>query len=161
MVAIGASVAHARSSVIVSWPYDDVWPAGLRFLKLDEKLAITERDAEAGYVLFELSEEKKKFKGRFELVRTKDGKGRPSTRVVVSLEGRPDYAEQGLLDRFERRLREDLGKPTDPPPPAPPPDKNDQKKKDEPKDGGKDGDRPRDPRDDGPPITGDLVTDQP
>lgn len=141
------------------WPYDDVWPAGLRFLKLDEKLAITERDAEAGYVLFALVEEKKSFKGRMELVRTKDGKGRASTRVVIVLDGRPDYSEQGLLDRFERRLREDLGKPADPAPPPPPPKKDDQDRGD--RDRSKDKPAERDPRDDGPPVSRDLVTDQP
>ena len=91
---------------------------------LDEKCSVDERDVEAGFILFQLLDDKKKWKGRLELVRTKDRKGRPATKLTILVEGRPDYTEQGLLDRLEKRLRDDLGRPESAPkaePPAPEP----------------------------------------
>lgn len=130
-----ASTAAARSSREVSYEYDRVWPALVRFLRVDERLKITEKDAAAGYVLFDFSdgkgekdgkdgkdgkEGKRSFPGAAELSRTLDATGRSATRVVIRIADRPDYIESALLERFTLKLREELGEPS-PPPPSPPP----------------------------------------
>jgi hypothetical protein len=113
-----ASPAWAKSTRVMAHAYDRVWPASLRFLRVDEHLKITEKDSDAGYVLFELVDGKKTFQGALELVRTKDSKERDVTRVVMTLSDRPAYMEEGFLDRLEQKLRGELG---DPPAPKPTP----------------------------------------
>jgi hypothetical protein len=122
--------ALALSEKTVLYTFERVWPAAVRFLRVDEGLTITEKDAESGYVLFELREEGKKFAGALELVRTTVGE-REAIQLVLRIEDRPDYVEQGILTRLEAKLRKELGEPppvvkkrppAEPvPEPAPPP----------------------------------------
>lgn len=100
-----AAPAHAKSSRTFRQPFDKVWPSLLRFLRVDEKLEITEKDTEAGYVLFKLNEEKRTFTGAAQLVKGDD----QTTRVTITITDRPAYMEEGLLDRFEQKLREEYG----------------------------------------------------
>ncbi len=106
-----AAPAHAKSTRTFTYAFDKVWPSLLRFLRVDEKLKITEKDVEAGYVLFELAEEKRTFTGAAELVKGEDDRGHPTTRVTITITGRPSYMEEGLLDRFEQKLHDEYGKP--------------------------------------------------
>jgi hypothetical protein len=108
--------ASAKSAREVSYGYDQVWPALVRFLRVDENLKLTEKDPAAGYILFELADGKRTFAGAAELARTSDATGRAATRIVVRIADRPAYMESGILDRFADKLREELGAP----PPAPP-----------------------------------------
>ena len=80
-----------------------------------------EKDAESGYVLFELPEGHKTYKGSLELVRATDSEGRESTRVVATLPDLPRHYETTLLDKLAAKVREEYGSPA-PPPPRPPPD---------------------------------------
>ncbi|MEM9490611.1 MAG: hypothetical protein AAGC55_15805 [Myxococcota bacterium] len=120
--------ASAKSQRVVSYSFEQVWPTALRFLRIDEGLEIIERDAEAGYVMFELSEENKRFRGALELVRVTDDEGRSAVRLLLRIEDRPSYMELGILSRLERKLREELGAPRDPPPPQRPAGDEDGKK---------------------------------
>jgi hypothetical protein len=133
-------VAQARSEKTLAYPRDSAWAAAVRFIRVDAKLKITEKDADAGYVIFELHEEKKTFRGSLECIDTvKDG--RHVVRFVMTLEDRPEWQEIELLDKLEQKLRTELGAPA----PAPTPKKDDPPpapKKEEPK---KD--------DDGPPVS--------
>lgn len=110
------SAAHAKADKIVRYAYDQVWPAAVRFLRLDEGFTIVEKDGEAGYVIFELSEDGKQFRGALELVRIRDDDRRPALRMIVRIEDRPSYMELGILDRLERKLRTELGPPPEPRP---------------------------------------------
>ncbi len=106
-------------------------------------MKVVEKDADAGYVLFELKEDGKTFRGSLEVIdATKDG--RHVVRFVIAIEDRPAWLEVEMLTRLERKLRAELGAPA----PAPSPKKD----PDPPK---KDGDKPADkPKDDGgPPIS--------
>lgn len=115
--------ADARSEKSLAYPRNDAWAASVRFLRVDEHLKIVEKDADAGYVLFEFREEKKTFRGSLELIEfVKDG--RHLVRFVVAIEDRPTWVEIGLLTRLERKLRIELGSPAPTPSPKP--------KKDEP-----------------------------
>ena len=131
-------VAEARSEKTLAYQRDPAWQAAVRFLRVDAKLKVIEKDADAGYVIFEFTEEKKTFRGSLEVIDiVKDN--RKLTRFVVTIEDRPSWVETELLRKLERKLRAELGTPA-PAPSAPPP------KKDEPAPVDK-------PKDDGPPVS--------
>lgn len=113
-----SGVATARSEKSLAYPRNEAWATSVRFLRIDERLKIIEKDPEAGYVLFELKEEKKTFRGSLELVEVvKDG--RHLVRFIVAIEDRPSWIEIGLLNRLERKLRTELGSPAPAPSPKP------------------------------------------
>jgi hypothetical protein len=107
---LGPGAAHARSEKTVTWDLATVYPTAVRFLRIDAGVTIVEKDAEAGYVLFELKEEGRTFRGSLELVATKKD-GRDLVRLVLNIEDRPEYVEVGMLDRLERKLRGEHGPP--------------------------------------------------
>ena len=148
---VAVSVADARSEKTLAYPREQAWPAAVRFIRVDEHLKVVEKDADAGYVLFELQEEKKTFRGSLELIDTvKDG--RHVVRFVIAIEDRPSWLEIEMLDRLERKLRTEIGSPSPAPTPAPKaPPKDDSKPpaKDE---GKPEGPQPETPKDDGPPV---------
>jgi hypothetical protein len=117
------ATALAETVRVAPWPTERVWPAAVRFLRVDLKLTIVEKDSDAGYVLFELVDDGKVFPGSLELSRRKDGEGREATRVVMKIPGRPAYVEDRLLEKLDRKLKEELGAPA--PPPKPPADEAD------------------------------------
>jgi hypothetical protein len=107
---LGAGAAHARSERSVTWDLATVYPTAVRFLRIDAGVTIVEKDAEAGYVLFDVKEEGRTFRGSLELVATKKD-GRELVRLVLNIEDRPEYVEVGMLDRLERKLRGEHGPP--------------------------------------------------
>jgi hypothetical protein len=110
--------AQARSMEIVPYPVTDVWPATVRFLRVDRSFPIKEKDEAAGYVLFEYTDGPKSCRASIELIRATDVEGRDATRVAVSIPDLPKRYEQMLIDKLVIKLREDQG------PPAPPPKRN-------------------------------------
>ena len=129
-VTLGApSAASARSEKTLAYPRDQVWPAAVRFLVVDEHLKVTEKDADAGFVTFELREDRKTFRGALEVV-TIVRDGRTLVRFVLSIDDRPSWIEIAMLTRLEAKLRAELGAPT--PAPSEPPRKPEPPKQDEP-----------------------------
>ena len=129
--------AAARSEKTLAYPREPAWQAAVRFIRIDAGLKLIEKDAEAGYLLFELREDKKTFRGSLELIEVvKDG--RKLVRFVVTIEDRPAWVEIELLTRLERKLRAELGTPS-PAPSQPPPKKPEE--------------TPAPPKDDGPPVS--------
>jgi hypothetical protein len=111
-VAVGlAGLAEARSSAVLSYPPAEVWPTAVRYLRIDRGATVKEKDAESGYVLFELPEGQKVYKGSLELVRTTDGDDRESTRVVVNLTDLPRHFELTLLEKLTAKVKEEYGSP--------------------------------------------------
>jgi hypothetical protein len=134
-------VAEARSEKSLAYPRDQAWPAAVRFIRVDERLKVIEKDADAGYLLFEMKDDGKVYRGSLEVIDTvKDG--RHVVRFVMTLEDRPSYLEIDMLNRLEMKLRAELGSPA----PAPTPKKPDEPppKKDDP---------PPKKDDGGPPIS--------
>jgi hypothetical protein len=133
LVLLVASPAFARSEKTLAYPRDPAWQAAVRFIRIDAQLKIIEKDADAGYVLFELREDKKTFRGSLELIDVvKDG--RHLVRFVITIEDRPSWLEVELLTKLERKLRAELGSPAPAPSPAPKKDPDPPAKpKDEPK----------------------------
>jgi hypothetical protein len=135
-------IAEARSEKTLAYQRDPSFQAAVRFLRIDAGLKLVEKDADAGYVIFEYSEDKKTFRGSLEVIDVvKDG--RKLTRFVVTIEDRPSYVEIEMLTKLERKLRAELGPPA--PAPSAPPPKKDEPPSDKPAD-------KRNPNDDGPPV---------
>jgi hypothetical protein len=122
-------VAHARKQSELIYGFDQVWNAALRMVRVDLRLPVTDRDAEAGYFLFDYVDHGKRYAGSIELVRAERDR-RPATKAVVQVQGMPAYVEQMLIDRLGRKLREEYGEPLQPS--KPPPDKAPEQKPAEP-----------------------------
>ena len=132
------TVAQARSEKTLAYERDPAWAASVRFLRVDAKLKLIEKDQEAGYVIFEFREENKTFRGSLELIEVvKDG--RKVVRFVIQIEDRPQWVEIEMLTKLERKLRAELGAPAPAPTPKQPPKQADPK--------------PAPPKDDGPPVS--------
>lgn len=127
-----AAPAAARSEKTLAYPPTAVWPTAVRFLRVDERVKIVEKDAEAGYVLFELRDEGKLYRGSLEVL-TVQVDGRTVVRFVMQLEDRPSWMEIAMLTRLERKLRAELGAPAPAPskPRTDPPKSNDPPRPDE------------------------------
>ena len=111
-----AATAEARSAAVVPYPITDVWPATVRFLRVDQSYAIKEKDEPAGYLLFELVEGKRAYRAALELVKTTDADGRIATQIVCTMNDLPHRYETTLLDKLGAKIRDERGPP--PPPPA-------------------------------------------
>lgn len=141
LVLAASAPAWARSEKMLAYPRDQAWPAAVRFIRVDEHLKLIEKDADAGYVLFELREDGKTFRGSLEVIDVvKDG--RHLVRFVIQIEDRPEWLEIGMLNRLERKLRAEIGAPAPAPTPAP---------KKEPEPPKKEPEKPKD-KDEGPPV---------
>jgi hypothetical protein len=117
-LALLTSPAHARSEKTLAYPREPAWSAAVRFIRVNAGLKVIEKDADAGYVIFEFKEEKKTFRGSLELIEVvKDG--RKLVRFVMTIEDRPSWVEVDLLTKLERKLRAELGTPAPAPTPAP------------------------------------------
>lgn len=116
LVAVPAAPAAAKSEKTVVYAVAKVFPTAVRFLRIDEGVKIVEKDADAGYVMFELKQDGKTFPGALELVEAENA-GRPAVKLVLRIEDRPSYVEQAMLERLERKLRSELG--SEPPPVTP------------------------------------------
>ena len=142
---LATSSASARSEKTLAYPRDPAWSAAVRFIRVNAGLKVIEKDADAGYVIFEFKEEKKTFRGSLEVLEVvKDG--RKQVRFVMTIEDRPSWVEIELLTKLENKLRSELGTPA--PAPTPPPKGSDKPKDKAPKD-----DKPAPPKDDGPPVS--------
>lgn len=124
LAAVASGAAAAKSDKTVVYPAEKVFATAVRFLRVDEGVKILEKDADAGYVMFELKQDGKTFPGALELVATENA-GRPAVRLMLRIEDRPSYVETAMLERLERKLRAELGSepPPVPPKPAPKPEK--------------------------------------
>lgn len=107
---VAPRIAEAKSQRDSRYLYQQVWPAAVRLLRVDAGYKILEKDFEAGYVLFEVSEDRKRFRGSLQLVRL-DSSNSQRVRVIINIADRPSYVAVGLLDRLERKLREEYGPP--------------------------------------------------
>jgi hypothetical protein len=116
-----SATAHARTEKTLAYPRAEAWATSVRFIRVDAHLKVTEKDADAGYVLFELHEDGKTFRGALELADvTSDG--RHAVRFVLSIEDRPSWLELQMMDKLVGKLRAELGEPEPAPTPEPPKD---------------------------------------
>lgn len=105
-----AAPAWARSEKIEPFDVAQIFPTAVRFLRIDANVKIVEKDADAGYVLFDLTEDKHVFRGALELVKT-EVDGRDAVRLVLRIDDRPEYEEELLLEQLDTKIRSELGHP--------------------------------------------------
>ncbi len=110
--------ADAKSAYESAYGFERTWNAGMRLVRVDLGLKISEKDEGAGYLLFDYRSPEsgnKPVPGSMEFIRSKDT---GAVRVVVQIPQMPGYHEQVLVDQLARKLRNEYG---DPPrkPPAP------------------------------------------
>lgn len=114
---------HARAKGEVVYPFGSVWTTLVRLVRVDLGCTITEKDKDEGYVIFDYEDAGRTVPGTIELVRSKRGV-QEVVSLVVQIPAMPSYVERMVIDRLERKLREELGaprQPTAPPAPAPQP----------------------------------------
>jgi hypothetical protein len=115
------AVLWARTLDVVPYPITSLWPAAVRFLRVDRDFPVRERDESAGYVLFDYTDGPKPCRASLELIRVTDPEGRDATRLAVSIPDLPRRYERVFLDKLAAKVRSDLGPPAPPPPKAEPP----------------------------------------
>jgi hypothetical protein len=123
----GAPHASAKRQTEYRYPFDRVWNAALRMVRVDMRLAVTDRDEDAGYLLFDYVDHGKRYAGSFEFVKGERNQ-RPIVTAVAQVQGMPSYVEQMMLDKLEKKLRAELGDPLEPVAPAPEKPKEPEKK---------------------------------
>ena len=120
-LAFRAEEANAKSAYESAYGFDRTWNAGMRLVRVDLGMKISEKDEGAGYLLFDyVSPEsgKKPVPGSMEFIRSKDT---GAVRVVVQIPQMPGYHEQVLVDSLARKLRNEYGDPPKKAPVAPTP----------------------------------------
>ena len=135
-IALAAAPAFARSSVVVPYTIGEVWPAAIRFLRVDRNYRVREKDEPAGYVLFDLPENKRTYRGALEMVKTTDDEGRVATQLTCSISDLPRRYETTLLDQLASKVSEERGPPPAHRPPVagdPPPKEDRPENKPDPK----------------------------
>jgi hypothetical protein len=130
-----ASASALSQSRVLPWPLETVWPTAIRYLRVDRRYTIVDRDPDSGFVVFEFpldatgydasaegaSDEPRKGSGSLELFATTDAAGRVSAHVEVTIEGGPTHLPHTILDGLHAKLRDERGTPPAPPAkPAPP-----------------------------------------
>ena len=121
LVLAPTSPASAKSAYESAYGFDRTWNAGLRLVRVDLGLKVTEKDDANGYLLFDYKSPEsgqKPVPGSMEFIKGKDG----SVRVVVQIAQMPGYHEQVLVDNLQRKLRTEYGDPPKKSPPASPKD---------------------------------------
>lgn len=113
-----AAPAWARSEAEVGYSRQQAFSAALRYLRVDLGYEVTEKDADAAYLLFSFAAPElsgRTAHGSIEVVQRQR-----TVRLFVSLPELPSYQEEllkrGLLDK----LRAEYGEPVEPAPEKPP-----------------------------------------
>lgn len=124
LLALGLAVftprpAAAEQTDRVAYSQQQVYSAAVRYLRIDLRYEITERDPEAAYLLFEyqpLGQKGTRF-GAVEIVKLQQG-----VRLAVRMPEQPSYQETMLRDGLVKKLRADYGEiaPAKAEKPAPP-----------------------------------------
>jgi hypothetical protein len=145
LILAAAAPAEAKSTRDLTYRTDQIWNSAIRFLRVDLKYPILEKDKEAAYLLFEYKEAGRSYAATMEFVQAGMG-ARPVIKATLNIELMPSYVEEVLLDAFTRKLKSDYGEQpaivtSSGQPKADGAGKDEDKDKD--KDKAKDGDKPK------------------
>jgi len=111
LVFAASGSAWAGSHRDLAYTSNQTWTSAVRLLRLDLGFDLSERDRDAGYVVFTYIEGEQSHTARLELIERTLTDGRQGVRVVVTVPSLPTYVELHLLDRLERKLRDEVGEP--------------------------------------------------
>lgn len=117
LVLFTSDVVRAESSDRVGYSQKQVYSAAVRFLRIELRYEITERDPDAAYLLFEylpMGQKTPRF-GAVEVVKLQQG-----VRLVVRLPDQPSYHESMLRDGLLKKLVADYGELPEPARESPP-----------------------------------------
>lgn len=107
---------------VLSYPFEQVWPTAIRYLRIDRGFTVTDRDEDAGYIMFEFDLDGDRVgSGSLEMFRTEDVSGRPSVSVTVSTGAGPVHLPHAIVDGLAAKVRAERGQPAPPPKPEEPP----------------------------------------
>lgn len=133
-MSVATATVHAAAMAIVekrvlSYPYDQVWPTAIRYLRVDRGYDIQDKDADAGYLLFAFElpgadpDVPRVGQGSMELVRTRDAADRPAVQIQVATHAGPVHLPYTIVDGLAAKVRDERGQPAQPPssPPSPSP----------------------------------------
>lgn len=114
---------------LLGYPFEQVWPSSVRYLRIDRGYKITERDPDAGFILFSFPVGPDSTgSGSVEMLRTTDVAGRPSVQLRIRTQAGPSHLPHTLLEGIAAKVRAERGPPPPPPPPdappAPPPEQD-------------------------------------
>jgi hypothetical protein len=113
-----APFAMIENRRVLSYPLDQVWPTAIRYLRIDRGFEITDRDQEAGYLLFQFPLEGQRIgSGSLEMFATEDPAGRASVSISVNTGAGPVHLPNSILDGISAKVRAERGQPLPPPPP--------------------------------------------
>ena len=113
------SFSSARRSDVHAYRYEQLWRSVVRLVRVDYGFTVRDRDEEVGYLLFDYMDSGRSHPASFELVRVQED-GREQVRVALSIPAMPSYVERMLLDRLQRKLRDEYGQPLPAPRPGAP-----------------------------------------
>ncbi|MDD5307112.1 MAG: hypothetical protein PHU25_07305 [Deltaproteobacteria bacterium] len=100
--------AEAKTTRDLTYRSDQIWNSAIRFLRVDLKYPILEKDKEAAYLLFEYKEAGHSYAATLELVPASAG-SRPIIKATLNIGLMPSYVEEVLLNSFLRKLKSDYG----------------------------------------------------
>lgn len=130
-IAIATTPASARSQRNLAYRADQVWATSVRLLRVDLGFELLERDRDARYILFRYSDGEQEHAGSLEIVERTPDEGVLGVMIIVSIAAMPTYVELHLIDRLERKLREEVGPPIQPPRPVRTPEPDDDEEDEE------------------------------
>ena len=123
MVVLTGPDASAKGAYESAYGFDRTWNAGVRLVRIDLGMKVTEKDDATGYLMFDYKSPEggnKTVPGSMEFVRIKDS---GAVRVFVQIPAMPGYHEQVMVDSLQKKLRAEYGDPpAHPVPPATPKD---------------------------------------
>ena len=116
-------LAFLSTQRTLSYPFEHVWPTAVRYLRIDRKFKVTDRDEEAGYMLFEFqSGPGRTGSGSMEMIKTTDASGRPSVQLMVTTTNGAAHLPHSIAEGLELKIRSERGAPPPPPPAEKPPE---------------------------------------
>lgn len=130
-----AGTAWGRAEAEVAYTREQAFSAALRYLRVDLAYDVTEKDADAAYLLFSFAApelQRKVARGSIEVVQRQR-----TVRLFVNLPELPSYREEVIKRGLLEKLRAEYGEPTpreDQPPEKAPPKKPDDEPKPSPPD---------------------------
>ncbi|MCK9523957.1 MAG: hypothetical protein M0R76_13095 [Proteobacteria bacterium] len=105
-----ATPSHAAVSRNLTYGESLIWRCAVRLIRVDLGYQLIERDMESGYLLFEYKESDRLMTGAIEVLSV-ETEGRRYVRVQVKLNHQPSYVESVLINKLEKKLKNDFGPP--------------------------------------------------
>lgn len=129
-----SSQAIAKTTRTFDYKLSTVWATTIRYIRVDNSFQIVDKDVDTGYILFVYpgTNGMKDSHASIEMVPVTESDGKNRVRLQLNIAQQPTYIEVDFLDKLDRKLVEEQGKPSSPEekPKQPDPKQPDEPKKD-------------------------------